>query len=308
MSLLTKAGVLGQKVIFKLKGVSPQIRTAAGIIGFFGAAVMIVKETRKAAPVFEEHKEKIEEIHGNVEDGKIDKKEAGKLYFKTYSTTAGKLMKCYWRSELLMGASTVLVISSTSSLAKSLSSTTATLAALDGKFKLAEQRTADKYGQDVADEIFHGIKKEIVASKEIDPETGEEKDVVEEHVVADKDAYPLYSIFFDSASREFEKGNPQYNYFFLKEWQSKLQDKINAGYFVTQNDILDVLGFDKLKNEYGMDWGYEKGDTIDFGLDDLSDVSTRRFLNGIEDVILIKFKGMHPLRTDLQKAYGYKKV
>lgn len=306
MNLLTIAKNTGHKVLYNVKKASPQIRTVVGIGGFFVAAVMVAKKSRNLNPIIDKHNEKIKDISNRKEEGTIDKKQAGAEYAKAYGALVVDLTKLYWQPMTIMSGSTILVLSSTSALTKSLSSTTAALAALDEKFKKAEERTTEKYGKDVADEIFYGIKKELVTTKEIDPETGEEKDVVEEHVIADKDSYPLFTRFFDSASREYEKNNPIYNYHFLDRARNIFQNKLNANDFVTCNELLEHLGFDKLKDEYGMDWGYEPGDIIDFGLDDCETEADRRFLNGYEGVYLIRFKGMHPLRKDLKKAYSKK--
>lgn len=296
MNAINAVKVLGQKIIFKTRKIGPQICTIAGVAGFVTAAVMIVKDTRKAEPIFKKHEEEIKNVKEKKDKGEIDGKKAGELYFKVYRDSARDLAKTYWREGLIIAASTGLVISTTHSLAKNLSSTTAALAALDGKFKKAEERTTEKYGKEVADEIFYGIKKEMTTSKQIDPETGEETEVTEENFVYDKDEYPLFTLRFDKRSDEYEKNNHVYNINWIRDAERIFANNAKAGLFVLYNDIVDYFGYDKVRDEYHMDWGYGPGDTIKWDV-----------IRCGEDY-LIKLVGMHPLREDLKKAYGYKKI
>ena len=79
---------LSSKMIFRLKGKSPQILLGVGIVGLTATVVMACKATLKAEPILEDHNREIEHI-------KKEDPENKKALVKEYFDTAFDVCKLY---------------------------------------------------------------------------------------------------------------------------------------------------------------------------------------------------------------------
>ena len=69
LAIVESLGRTVNRVGFKLKKHSPEILVVTGIVGAVASAVMACKATTKLSDITEEAKEKIDDIHADIENG-----------------------------------------------------------------------------------------------------------------------------------------------------------------------------------------------------------------------------------------------
>lgn len=94
-----------------------------------------------------------------------------------------------------------------------------------------------------------------------------------------------YSTFFDASSIYFEKDSYK-NLMFLKMKQEQANIILRIKGFITINEILVMIGLEKIFGGDTIGWYYDKDTHIDFGIYNLSN---RYFVNGYEYNALLKF-------------------
>lgn len=291
------------KVGFQLKKHSPELFVIGGLVAGAATIYTACKSTLKVDAVLDETKEKVEKIHDAVEAGVT---QAGEEYTvedskkdltRIYAQTGLKVAKLYAPSIVLGAVSATSILAGHNILRKRNAAITAAYAAIDKSFKEYRGRVVERFGADLDRELKYNIKATEVEETVTDAK-GKEKTVKKTLDVVDPNTWSDYAKFFDEASPNWEK-NPEYNLMFLKAQQNYANDllRARAGHNGTGrvflNEVYDMLGIERTKAGQVVGWVYNEknpvGDNyIDFGIYE-THRQNRRFVNGIEPVILLDF-------------------
>lgn len=236
---------VASKTVMKLKKHSPEILVVAGIAGTVVSAVLACKATTKVAEILDETKGTLDTIHEGMETGAINGQEyttedGKKDTVVVYAQTGMKLAKLYAPAIILGTLSITSILASNNILRKRNVALGAAYAAIDKSFKEYRGRVIERFGEQVDTELKYGIKAKKFEEIEVDPETGKEKKVKKNVMVADPNLQSDYAVYFDSKSRNYET-NPDYNRMFLKAQQAFANDKLQTRGHLFLNEVLDDL-------------------------------------------------------------------
>ena len=268
LAIVESLGRTVNRVGFKLKKHSPEILVVTGIVGAVASAVMACKATTKLSDITEEAKEKIDDIHADIENGTQTEEDSKKELTVTYAQTAVKIVKLYAPSVILGGLSIGAILTSNNMLRKRNVALAAAYATVDKSFKEYRNRVVERFGEQVDKELKYDIKAKKFEETVKDPETGKEKKVKSTVNVANADSG--YARFFDETCKGYEK-DTQYNLLMLRGQQQYANDLLHARGYVFLNDVYDMLGIDRTKEGQIVGWVYNKnnevGDNfVDFGI------------------------------------------
>lgn len=301
---MTKAEVINNvsrtfhKVGFKLKKHSPEILIAVGVVGTVASAVMACKATLKVHEVTDNSKRDIDDIHVAVEKGKTksgedySKEDSKKDLAIVYAQTGLKFVKLYGPSVALGAVSLGCVLTSHKIIRKRNIALAAAYATVDSSFKDYRKRVVERFGKELDRELKYNIKTKEVEETVID-ENGKEKTVKKNVEVVDPNTYSQYARFFDDGCAGWEK-NAEYNLMFLKQQQNYANDRLKTKGYLFLNEVYDMLGIPQTQAGQVVGWIYDEknpvGDNfVDFGIYDLYNANSRRFVNGDERVIILDF-------------------
>lgn len=286
------------KVGFELKKHSPEILIGVGVVGTVVSAVLACKATTKLSTITDEHKEKVNAIHGAVNNTNLPEpyteKDMKKDLTITYSKTALKLIKLYGPSVALGAASLGCIIGSHGIIRKRAIATAAAYATVDRSFKEYRGRVIERFGEELDKELKYNIKSKEVEETVVD-ENGKEKTVKKTvQTVEEKKynkQYSEYAVIYDDGCTAWTK-SAEKNKVFLLQLQQHMNDRLQARGHVLLNEIYDALGVASTQAGCVMGWVYKPKDPgyasyIDFGLHDVCREGSRDFVNGRERVVII---------------------
>ena len=133
----------------------------------------------------------------------------------------------------------------------------AAYATVDKSFKEYRNRTIEKYGKEVDEELRYGIKTETINVEETDEETGEIKTVEKEIKTAD---ISEYSKFFDQTCPNWAK-NSQANQMFIRGQERYATQLLKTRGYLFLNDVYVALGIAPTKAGQVVGWIYCEKDT-----------------------------------------------
>ena len=197
MSIKESIVKFGTKTLNQLKVHSPAILIGGGIVAGVAAGVVACIETHKKLDgVIAEHKEKVAAIK-DIRDGVVVLDEytteeyATKYYkkhlFEIFLQTICKLGKIYFPAFLLAIASIISILSGAKVLNKRYIAAVAEAVLTKRTFTEYRKRVAGVVGEEAEKLLYVNGEKTIVKDTEIDPETGELKEVLKEAVVGPDD-------------------------------------------------------------------------------------------------------------------------
>lgn len=295
--LNTISGKLGRTGL-KIKKHSPEILIIAGVAGMVTSAVMACKATLKATEILKESKEQLEHIRTCIEtksEEVYSKEDVKKDTTLVCIQTGVKLAKIYAPAVILGVVSITSILTSNRILRKRNVALGAAYAAIDRGFKDYRNRVIERFGEEVDKELKYNVRKEKIEETEIDPETGKEKKVKKTVDVVDSENLGCspYARFFDASCRPFSK-NPETNLYFLRAEQAFANERLRTRGYVSLNEVYERLDIQPTEAGQVVGWVYDEnnpnGDNyIDFGIYNDYRAANRKFVNGIEPVILLDF-------------------
>jgi len=282
-----------------LKKYSPEILTGVGVTGVIGGTILACKATTKASDIFDEKKEMLHKVDVVFEEhSKTDPKEDKNHYTEENKSndiriintqTVLKLVKLYGPAALTLIGSILCFVSATTVLKKRNAAIAAAYTAVDASFRKYRDRVIDKFGDDIDKELRFNMHKEEM---EIEDENG--KKVKKTVNIVDGTPEPgEYSKFFDSSCNGWMK-SPESNLFFLRSQQECFNEILKNRGYVFLNEIYDALGIEKTRAGQMVGWMRDSGNKdsdgyIDFGIYNGESDACRKFVNGLETVILLDF-------------------
>ena len=283
-----KVGPVVGKALLKCKKYSPEILLVAGIAGGVACVVLACKETHDGLDdIIEEHKSEMENVTGAISDEKSKRMEI----VKVVAHTIWKLIKLYLPSVCAGALSIACVLGSHGIMLGRVAGLTAAYTAVDEAFKDYRARVVEKYGEEEDFRLRYGISDEVtqitVTEKDKD---GNDVEVVKDAHAVNISGHSQYAKFFDQSCDPWEK-DPYYNYAWLQSQEEVFTVQLNTKGYVFLNEVYHALGIPETPAGQVVGWLKDAGDNyIDFGFRNKdADFATRRFVNGLEPVVLLDF-------------------
>lgn len=292
-SVAKKAG----KTELMLKKNSPEILLGVGIISFVGTVVAACAVTPRADEILDFHKRKLKDIHDakeladqNPEDDnytydiELYRMDVGVRYLKT----TGNLIKLYAPAIALGTLSLSCILVSRNIMQKRYLGVVAAYNGVSAAFEQYRKRVRDEYGEDLDKHFRYGTTyDELPVYDENGKKTKEKINVTNTDpavVIPDSSCR-----FFDSSNKNWNE-NPSFSMMFLRGRQNILNDILHTRGHIFLNEVYDALGFEHTPEGAVLGWLSDGDDgDIDFGLYDKNKDSVRRFVNGLDNVILLEF-------------------
>lgn len=272
----------------KLNKYSPEILLGVGVVAIIGGVILACKETLKVEDIMDAHEEqrsKIEEAEG-MELDNYTPDDASKDRAILFLKTAGKLIKNYIPSALLVSGGIACMFASYGILTKRNLALMAAYEAVSTAFDEYRKRVKDELGEEMDKHFRFGSEKDGAI------EITDENDDVKERIAVNKvpGVNPSqYAKFFDEYNENWSK-SPERNLFFLRRVQNWANDKLYLNGYLFLNDVYKMLGIGPTTAGQIVGWVVGKGDSfVDFGLYDETNERARMFVNGDERSILLDF-------------------
>ena len=293
----TSAARFAGKAEFTIKKNSPEILLGAGIVGFVGTVVLACRATCRADEVLEFHRRKIKDIEDAKEIADADPE--GEMSYDVeiyrqdkairYLKTTGNLAKLYAPTVAVGALSLACILTSRNIMQKRYLGVVAAYNGLSAAFEEYRKRVRDEYGEGLDKHFRYGTTYEELPVYDENGKKTKEKEQVEktetEMVMPTDDSCR----FFDSSNPNWDK-NPTFSMMWLRGQQNILNDILHTRGHVFLNEVYDALGFPHTPQGAVLGWIDGEGDNcIDFGLYDQNKENVRRFVNGVDNVIMLEF-------------------
>lgn len=287
------------KTELMIKKNSPEILLGIGIVSFVGTVVTACKATLRADEVLEFHKKKMNDIHEAKEIA--DQNPEGELAYDDnlyrqdigfqYLRTTGNMVKLYVPTIALGGLSLACILASMNIMQKRYLGVVAAYNGVSAAFEQYRKRVRDEYGEGLDKHFRYGTTYDTLTEIGTDENGKKTKTKVDTEntntdlIVPNDDTCR----FFDSSNPNWDK-NPQFSMMFLRGRQNYLNDILHTRGHVFLNEVYDALGFPHTPQGAVLGWIDGEGDDcIDFGLYDPNKETVRRFVNGVDNVIMLEF-------------------
>lgn len=293
----TSAVKFAGKAEFTIKKNSPEILLGAGIVGFVGTIVLACRATCRADEVLEFHRRKIKDINDAKEIADADPE--GEMSYDIeiyrqdkavrYLKTTGSLAKLYAPTIAVGTLSLACILTSRNIMQKRYLGVVAAYNGLSAAFEEYRKRVRDEYGDGLDKHFRYGTTYDELPVYDENGKKTKEKEQVEKTetgmVIPNDDSCR----FFDSSNPNWDK-NPTFSMMWLRGQQNILNDILHTRGHVFLNEVYDALGFPHTPQGAVLGWIDGEGDNcIDFGLYDPNKESVRRFVNGVDNVIMLEF-------------------
>ena len=270
------------------------VKAAPGIMIGTGI-VSVAVGAYKAAEVTPEAKEAIAEFKATrdaIEQHEEDPEARRECIKSGYRTLGNTLLHAYAKPFLFMSGGTALILGGHGIVSKKLATTTASLISTDRLFRNYRNNVIEDQGEEADFRYRTGIKTVNVETVEQDVR-GRKRKVNKEYDVIDEIAGNPFLKFFDESNPNFTK-NPTQNLDFLNTRLSFLNRRFIAEGFMSLNDVLYDLGFNRCAEGSVYGWIYDPDDPnchneIDIGIKDIRRTTIQNAINGYEPVILLNF-------------------
>lgn len=293
----TSAAKLAGKAEFTIKKNSPEILLGAGIVGFVGTVVLACRATCRADEVLEFHRKKIKDINDAKEIADADPE--GEMSYDVeiyrqdkairYLKTTGNLAKLYAPTIAIGTLSLACILTSRNIMQKRYLGVVAAYNGLSAAFEEYRKRVRDEYGEGLDKHFRYGTTYEELPVYDENGKKTKEKEQVEKTETGMVMQTDDSCRFFDSSNPNWDK-NPTFSMMWLRGQQNILNDILHTRGHVFLNEVYDALGFPHTPQGAVLGWIDGEGDDcIDFGLYDQNKESVRRFVNGVDNVIMLEF-------------------
>lgn len=293
----TSAVKFAGKAEFTIKKNSPEILLGAGIVGFVGTIVLACRATCRADEVLEFHRRKIKDINDAKEIADADPE--GEMSYDIeiyrqdkavrYLKTTGSLAKLYAPTIAVGTLSLACILTSRNIMQKRYLGVVAAYNGLSAAFEEYRKRVRDEYGEGLDKHFRYGTTYDELPVYDENGKKTKEKEQVEKTETGMVMQTDDSCRFFDSSNPNWDK-NPTFSMMWLRGQQNILNDILHTRGHVFLNEVYDALGFPHTPQGAVLGWIDGEGDNcIDFGLYDPNKESVRRFVNGVDNVIMLEF-------------------
>lgn len=293
----TSAAKFAGKAEFTIKKNSPEILLGAGIVGFVGTIVLACRATCRADEVLEFHRRKIKDINDAKDIADADPE--GEMSYDVeiyrqdkairYLKTTGSLAKLYAPTIAVGTLSLACILTSRNIMQKRYLGVVAAYNGLSAAFEEYRKRVRDEYGEGLDKHFRYGTTYDELPVYDENGKKTKGKEQVEKTETGMVMQTDDSCRFFDSSNPNWDK-NPTFSMMWLRGQQNILNDILHTRGHVFLNEVYDALGFPHTPQGAVLGWIDGEGDDcIDFGLYDPNKESVRRFVNGVDNVIMLEF-------------------
>ena len=293
----TSAARFAGKAEFTIKKNSPEILLGAGIVGFVGTIVLACRATCRADEVLEFHRRKIKDINDAKEIADADPE--GEMSYDVeiyrqdkairYLKTTGSLAKLYAPTVAVGTLSLACILTSRNIMQKRYLGVVAAYNGVSAAFEEYRKRVRDEYGEGLDKHFRYGTTYDELPVYDENGKKTKEKEQVEKTETGMVMPTDDSCRFFDSSNPNWDK-NPTFSMMWLRGQQNILNDILHTRGHVFLNEVYDALGFPHTPQGAVLGWIDGEGDNcIDFGLYDPNKENVRRFVNGVDNVIMLEF-------------------
>lgn len=299
--------VIGRKmsmVGLSLKKASPTIFIVGGTIGIVASMIGIGIASTKVRDVVDEHKKNVEDLHERYDNATtfspdVKRKETADIYIQT----GVKVAKMYGPSVLLACTSLVCILKSHNILTKRNAALAAAYSIVDKEFKGYRSRLIERFDEELDHELKYNIKNREIDVEEVDEKTGETHTVKKTVKTASIDQHSTYARFFCEGCDGWDQ-DPNYNLLFLRAQQDSANEKLRSRGYLTLNEVYSMLGMDLSVAGNSVGWLYDRNKSadeqtgdgyVDFGIYNIQDPNTRKFVNGKTNTVLLDFNVQGPI-------------
>lgn len=294
---------LGSRAAIKISKHSPEILVGTGIVSMTAGTIVACRQTTKASAVIEDHKERMKPI---VEARALaDQKKA--FYSEqdqrkdtaiVFTQTGVKFAKLYAVPIALEVFGIVCILSGTHILNRRYVGMAASYAGLQKTYSDYRKNIINEFGEDADFRANNGITSARQEYVDVDPDTGEQKEVVKEYdKVVDPNHISMYAVLFDEMYSGIWTPNPVSNMAQIKAVEEYWNQRFEHRKFVYYHEVLrDLAIWDRLPEEkqrqlVGKGWVWGCGDNhISLGIFDVTKPITdakKDFIMGYEPSVLI---------------------
>lgn len=282
----------------KIEKNSPEILLGFGIISFIGTVVLASKATLKAEDVVEKHRKDLKAIEEAKEIAQNEPENYeynDKLVVMDKAGVYGRMTvdfaKLYGPSIALGAFSLACILTSRNIMQKRYLGAVAAYNAVSGAFETYRQRVREEQGEIMDRHFRYGTELEEITVTTVD-ENGKktkQKQLVEKVDQNNLDVPDENSVWFDESNPNWD-ANPEYGMMFLRSQQNYWNDVLRTRGHVFMNEVRESLGFPHTQAGAVLGWVKGLGDSeIDFGLYNMERKSTREFVNGNSNIVLLEF-------------------
>ena len=272
------------------KKIRPDVLVGVGVVGVVTAAVLACRQTPKAMDILEKRKEDLECVNKVINGERTEEyteKDAEKDRWKINTRTGLELVKCYAVPIGMMGLSIAGLIYSHKEMKDRNANITAAMGALYAEYKDYRNRVKDRVGEETEQEIYHGLKANEVKEKVEDPETGKKTT----QTVKEYGDHSRYAVYFDQSSKHWTK-NAEHNKTILLQIQAWANERLKKRGKLFLWEVYEAMDIVPTAISYYVGWEYRPDDSsrdnyVDLGIFDRESEANRRFVNGLEAVILL---------------------
>lgn len=270
---------------------TPDIYIGLGIVGVAVGSYLAIKAGKQAADIVNNVKEDIKFIDDSLEEvSEVTEehiKEAEKEKIELKVKAGVELAKIISPVVITNVVTIAMFLKGHEMNKKRLLAVGAAYNALNLDYSKYRDRVKEKLGEKEELAIRHNTP--IVTIEEKDDKTDKKKKT-DGYDVSNKTEYSPFCKFFDATSPAWEK-SATYNLTFLRAQQKMANDQLRNNGYLFVNDLYKNLGLEPIPEGQLFGWVYDADEdtTIDFGLYNIHDEAVRRFVNGVEPVVLLDF-------------------
>ena len=271
----------------KVSQKSPALLVGGGSVLVLTGTVLAATESFKAGKILEEHREAMGQIKEAAELAPEDysARDRKKDTTLVYAQTTGKFIKLYFPAFACEVAGITCILAGFNILRRRNAVLTAAYAELLKTYNNYRGKVIEKYGEDADKEILYsGADTEVEVDKD-----GEV--VGETKVAGNRTDCSEYARFFDPSCPNWTS-SPEYNIEFLLTAEKWFNDRLDKVGSVLLHEVYDYLGFERTPGSCVVGWKKDNPDGdgyISFGIYNPKSRANRRFINGLENVILLDF-------------------
>lgn len=264
---------------------SPTALVVYGLAALGVGAYETIKASREINKVLDECKKDIEEVDSMLQEKPKSEEKTVASKQDVYVDTGKKIIKLYAPAVMFDAIGVWLILKSHNMLRSENMDLKATVGAIAGGYSALRNRLNETLGDDTGNKVANGIQPKAV---EIENEDGKKKKTVV-NVMNQSDISP-YAKFFDETSMFF-KGVPEADLEFLIAVNNDANRKLEKKGYLFLNEVYAMLGFEETAIGNYVGWINEKGSykKVDFHIFDVTNEANRRFVNGLESVVLLDF-------------------
>ena len=304
------------KIWYKTKKHSPEILTGFSILSSAGATVLMYFKAQKVKDKIEEHKQRMEEIHHDIEmmGDELTEKERRQLIASEHFKTALEVGK-----EVAPVVGLQLVSMFTSGFSAHISkerynAVSGALAAAISSLGLYRRRVAEKLGDEEENKLYLGVSEEEIEKIYTDEKGKEHKKKEKKITYNPIDPYSI--MFEETTSRYFNLyENNALRFEFIKGVLRQANSILGATGKLYLAEVYDLLGYEEyLKDEERLEMARQVGwvinkhdqigdDYVSFGIENEDDQNVVDFVEGKDAFVLLTFNCCGSIYSEIPKQY-----